>query len=236
MTTPIALEVYESIAERYAENVERSPWNAYYERPATLALVGDMKGKRVLELGSGSGFYLEAALSAGAARVVGVDCSPAMAAIARARTGGRAELLVASVEERLPDLADSSFDRALCPLVLHYVKDWRPTLLELGRLLASNGSVTLSVGHPFADYESSVSKQYFETELLHERWSSYGVTMPVYRRPLHAMLDAFADAGFIVDKLVEPLPDPALEAIDPTIFEGLRRSPNFICFRLVRRS
>ncbi|HVJ91018.1 MAG TPA: methyltransferase domain-containing protein [Labilithrix sp.] len=232
MNGPIALDVYETIAERYSKNVERSPWNAYYERPAMLSLVGDLRGKSVLELGCGNGFYLEAAFAGGAVRVAGVDCSPAMAAIAQERTGGRAEVVVAAVEDGLPMFADGSFDVVLCPLILHYVKDWGPALREARRLLSPGGSVTLSVGHPLMDYEASVTKRYAETELLKETWSTYGVTMPVYRRSLQAMFDSFADAGFVVDRLVEPLPVPELEAIDPGVFKILQNFPNFICFRL----
>lgn len=236
MKSPIALDVYETIAERYSKNVERSPWNAYYERPAMLTLASEMSGKSVLELGCGNGFYLEAALAAGATRVVGVDCSPAMAAIARERTRGRAEVVVAAVEDGLPMFQAQTFDVVLCPLILHYIEDWRSVLREARRVLSPGGSVTLSVGHPLTDYEASVTKRYADTELLRETWSTYGVTMPVYRRSLQAMFDAFADAGFVVDRLVEPLPVPELEAIDPDVFNNLQKFPNFICFRLVARS
>ena len=38
---------YDSIAGRYAANIDGQPWNALYERPTTLALLPDVNGKDV---------------------------------------------------------------------------------------------------------------------------------------------------------------------------------------------
>ena len=38
---------YDSIARRYAANIDGQPWNALYERPTTLALLPDVNGKDV---------------------------------------------------------------------------------------------------------------------------------------------------------------------------------------------
>jgi hypothetical protein len=42
---------YDSFAEAYSAENEASLFNAYYERPATLALAGDVAGRRVLDAG-----------------------------------------------------------------------------------------------------------------------------------------------------------------------------------------
>ena len=57
--SPIALAAYETIAEAYAAHIDTKPHNAYYERPATLSLFPDVKGKRVLDAGCGPGVYAE---------------------------------------------------------------------------------------------------------------------------------------------------------------------------------
>ena len=54
---PIALEAYEVLAERYAAIVDSKGENAYVERPATLSLLPDVKGKRILDAGCGPGSY-----------------------------------------------------------------------------------------------------------------------------------------------------------------------------------
>lgn len=56
---PIALAAYETLAERYAALVDTKAANAYYERPSTLSLLPDVRGKRVLDAGCGPGSYSE---------------------------------------------------------------------------------------------------------------------------------------------------------------------------------
>src|SRR4051794_24122922 len=99
---------YDRFAEAYAAENENSLVNAYYERPAMLALAGNVTGRRVLDAGCGSG-PLSAALRDRGAVVTGIDVSAAMLALARRRLGEDVALHVADVSERLP-FADSSFD------------------------------------------------------------------------------------------------------------------------------
>jgi 2-polyprenyl-3-methyl-5-hydroxy-6-metoxy-1,4-benzoquinol methylase len=56
---PVALDAYDALAESYAALVDTKPHNAYYERPATLSLLPDVRGKRVLDAGCGPGVYSE---------------------------------------------------------------------------------------------------------------------------------------------------------------------------------
>ena len=46
---------YDTIAERYAAEIDERPWNALDERPATLALLPDVRGKDLLDAGCGHG-------------------------------------------------------------------------------------------------------------------------------------------------------------------------------------
>lgn len=55
----IAYEAYERLADAYAEMIDAKPHNAYLERPATLSLLPDVEGKRVLDAGCGTGTYSE---------------------------------------------------------------------------------------------------------------------------------------------------------------------------------
>jgi 2-polyprenyl-3-methyl-5-hydroxy-6-metoxy-1,4-benzoquinol methylase len=50
---------YDEIASRYAAGIDERPWNALYERPATLALIPDVRGKDVLDAGCGHGWYAD---------------------------------------------------------------------------------------------------------------------------------------------------------------------------------
>ena len=125
MTRHIAYDAYEQLADGFAAKVDTKPHNAYYERPATLSLLPDVAGKRVLDAGCGPGAYAEWLLDRGAT-VVGFDASPSMVAHAQRRTGGRGDFRVHDVTHPLDFVRDASVDLVVCPLVLEYVADWRP--------------------------------------------------------------------------------------------------------------
>ena len=46
---------YDDFAEAYARQNETGLFNAYYEQPAMLRLAGDVRGRRILDVGCGSG-------------------------------------------------------------------------------------------------------------------------------------------------------------------------------------
>ena len=72
---PSRLNDYDSFAAGYAASNETNLINAYYERPAILALAGDVAGRRILDAGCGSG-PLFAALRDRGAIVTGFDKAP----------------------------------------------------------------------------------------------------------------------------------------------------------------
>src|SRR6202046_5067010 len=86
---------YDGIAEAYAASNETGFVHAYYERPAMLALAGDVAGRRILDAGCGSG-PLFAALRDRGAIVTGIDKSAGMLEQARRRLGDDADRQVAA--------------------------------------------------------------------------------------------------------------------------------------------
>jgi hypothetical protein len=46
------------------------------------------------------------------------------------------------------------------------------------------------------------------------------------------LTEEFAAAGFLIERLIEPRPVPAMEASHPETFEKLSREPGFILFKL----
>jgi len=141
---------YDGFAEAYAAENENSPVNAYYERPAMLALAGDVTGRRILDAGCGAG-PLSAALRDRGAVVTGIDASAGMLAPARRRLGDDIALHLGSLSDPLP-FDDGAFDDVVASLVLHYLEDWGPTLAELRRVLRPGGRLIASVDHPFVAY------------------------------------------------------------------------------------
>lgn len=138
---------YNTMALDYAADNAESSYNAYYERPATISLLGDVAGRRVLEVGCGAGL-LTAWLVDHGATVTALDVSDQMVTLARSAVGERARFLVADLGQPLSFAADHSFDLVVASLVLHYVKDWQGVFAELRRVLATAGVVVFSTHHP----------------------------------------------------------------------------------------
>jgi ubiquinone/menaquinone biosynthesis C-methylase UbiE len=160
-----AVSAYEAMAADYAADVDKSPFNALYERPGVIALLPDPAGKRVLDVGCGSG-PLSAWLVSHGAEVVGFDASPSMVRQAQHRGLTAATFRVADLAEPLDFLEDASIDVVVASLVLHYLRDWIGPLRELRRVLRPGGALVMSTHHPASDVKLSVSGKYFETELL----------------------------------------------------------------------
>ena len=55
---PPGLNDYDNFAEAYTASNETNLVNAYYERPAMLALAGDVAGRRILDADCGAGMTL----------------------------------------------------------------------------------------------------------------------------------------------------------------------------------
>jgi SAM-dependent methyltransferase len=222
---------YDAIAERYAAEVDANPQNAFYERPAVLSVLPPLVGRSVLDVGCGSGWYAEHLVQAGA-KVTAFDLTHRFVELTRRRVGPGADVLQADLAEPLDFAADSAFDLVLCPLVLHYVRDWRPVLEELRRVLRPGGILVFSTHHPFMDWQEFRREDYFATELLTDEWSAG--TVRFYRRPLCAMTDALSEAGFVIERLVEPRPTEGYPRQNREWYDKLMRTPWFLVVRARR--
>ncbi|HEU4508675.1 MAG TPA: methyltransferase domain-containing protein [Pyrinomonadaceae bacterium] len=230
---PIALDAYEILAESYAAVVDTKPHNAYYERPATLSLLPDVKGKRVLDAACGPGVYSEWLVSHGA-EVVAVDASPKMLELTRKRVGDAVEIRQADLRKPLTFLDSESFDVVLSSLTMAYIDDWRNPLEEFYRVLRPAGYFVLSVPHPLFDYLYYKTKNYFQTELVNAEWHGFPgikVQMPSFRRSLEATLNPVIEAGFRLEKILEPKPTEEFKAAEPEDYEDLMQQPSFLCLR-----
>jgi SAM-dependent methyltransferase len=235
---PLARDAYDQIADPFARRAEDSPYNAHYDRPALLGLLPPVAGLRVLDAGCGPGIYAAWLLEHGA-EVVGLDISPRMVERARARLGERAAFHVADLSQPLTMLDDASFDLVVSALALDYVRDWATLFRELARVLRPGGVFAFSVVHPADEfYRMHPQGCYFDIERVEITftWPDEGVhqIVPYFRRPLQAMLTPLLEAGFQLERLVEPQPTDGFAARDPKEHAELMRRPAFICFRARR--
>lgn len=218
---------YDPFAEAYDVANRDGLFNAHYERPEMLRLAGDVAGLRVLDAGCGSG-PLTVALRDRGAEVVGFDASARMLDLARGRLGDEVDLRVHDLAEPLP-YDDAVFDLVTASLVLHYLEDWSGPLAELRRVLRPGGRLLVSINHPgiyklvYPEADYFVPTEYSED---HEM-AGQTVWLTYWHRPLHAVLNAFLDAGFAIRRVTEPPPAPDTpKELLPPDFEGR----SFLCF------
>jgi SAM-dependent methyltransferase len=228
---------YDDIADEYAAGVDSAPYNSLYERPAMLELLPAMSEARMLDAGCGAGWYA-AELAKRGALVTAIDSSGALIEHARLRfashplnaVAGRVELRVADLEQPLSFASDSSFDGIVSSLVLHYLREWVPTLREFRRILKPNGWFLFSTNHPAAESIRRQTNCYLEVEPIDDYWKWVG-TVRYYRRSLSAIIEALTEAGLAVEKLVEPVPTDEFRKVKPKSYERLLKQPEFLLIR-----
>ncbi|MFC9391922.1 class I SAM-dependent methyltransferase [Streptomyces sp. NPDC057027] len=119
----MSVQLYDEIGEAF-EGFKSLPLTKYGEVPSFLAMVGDVRGRSVLDLASGTGFYSRELKRRGASEVLGIDISGEMVAAARVFEEGEP----LGVRYEVGDVAelrelDEPFDLALGVQLLNYAPD-----------------------------------------------------------------------------------------------------------------
>ena len=187
--------------------------------PNMLKFMGDVKGKKILDLGCGEGGYSRELTKRGA-QLVSIDCSKK--AIEYASNLAKEENL--SIEHYvrnsndLFDIKSERFDVVLCSMMLMDCEDFEGTLREVVRVLKPGGKLYASVLHPCFDgnHDTGIGRQgvgidrqvvvmnYFEPK----EWEAplYKGTIPVIwrHRTLEDYVKTFLKVGLTIVDMNEP--------------------------------
>jgi arsenite methyltransferase len=119
--------------------------DAVRRRRLVRAALGATPGERILDVGCGPGFYGAELLDEVGpdGKVVGLDSSPQMLAVAARRCEGHANVEFLEAEATSLPVEDAAFDAAVCVQVLEYVPDVSAALAELHRVLRPGGRVVV---------------------------------------------------------------------------------------------
>lgn len=117
------------------------------EWPALRALLPDLRGLELLDLGCGFGWFCRWAREQGAAHVLGIDVSEKMLARSRATTEDTAITYTRADMEHL-QLPAASFDLVYSSLAFHYIEDLNGLMSNVFRSLVPGGLLVFSVEHP----------------------------------------------------------------------------------------
>jgi ubiquinone/menaquinone biosynthesis C-methylase UbiE len=127
---------------RSVEGLDGAP-----EWPALRALLPDVRGLEVLDLGCGFGWFCRWARQHGAAHVLGVDVSEKMLARSRATTPDGGITYTRADLEHL-ELSPASFGLVYSSLALHYIAALDHLMSQVYRALVAGGHLVFSVEHP----------------------------------------------------------------------------------------
>lgn len=215
-------------------------YNILLEQPVMTELLPPLRGKTVLDLGCGCGYNCVDFIERGAARVVGIDISQKMLKAAESESSDE------HIEYKNMSMTDISslnetFDFIYSSLAFHYIEDFGKLIQDIHRLLAQGGQLLFSQEHPImtatidgkghfnrdenGDYNSYTFSNYSEPGKRETFWYIDGVVK--YHRTLGEILTAIAEAGFMIEKVAEPVPNGrALEKRPSLVKEWIK--PTFL--------
>jgi ubiquinone/menaquinone biosynthesis C-methylase UbiE len=174
-------------AARYDEL--RPADDLWWEMFDVLVREGDLRGRRILEVGCGTGLLAAALAEREAARVWAVDAEPAMLEVARARVPASVGLK-AGRAEALP-FRDGWFERAVMRQVVQHVERAQ-ALPELARVLAPGGRAVIA----------TFQRSHFERFWLNPFFPSFE-TIELARFPdPDALAGELVSAGFTSTRVV----------------------------------
>lgn len=189
------VELWDALADRYAAQSDVDWFDSFLERH-----LGDVAGRRVLDLGCGHGWFT-ARLHERGADVVGVDGSERLLEVARQR--------YPDIEFEHRDLTegfDGTFDIVVALMVLMDV----PTLAPIRPRVTEGGVLIATILHPAFFLQTTVDDErggyrmvrgYLDEEVW---WVDTFGGHHHYHRPLGAYIDWAASLGLGVVELYEP--------------------------------
>lgn len=205
------------------------------EWPALRALLPDLRGLNVLDLGCGFGWFCRWAREQGAAHVLGLDVSERMLARSLATTRHPAITYTRADMEHL-DLSPASFNLVYSSLALHYIEDLNRLMSQVYRSLIPGGSLVFSVEHPIytapADPNWSLNAAgrktwpidgYLEEGPRSTDWLAKGVIKQ--HRTVATYINTLLRLGFAIVHVEEWGPTDEQIAARPTLADERQRPP-----------
>ncbi len=237
------------IAEQYQQAKAQS-WRSHAETYSFMNLIGDVEGKRVLDVACGEGHFTRLLRNAGAAEVVGIDISERMIDLARAQEARQPLGIEYRVEDAAAVVAHADFDLVVAAWLLVYARTQAELAQMCGGLtsrLRSGGRFVTVVNNPAVynfDPLPDYRKYGFELSLA-DRASEGALTKVIlllddstleienYYMPITAYETALTEAGFgdfaVHMPQVSRGPDD-----DPAYWDIFLKYPSFILLDCVK--
>jgi SAM-dependent methyltransferase len=217
----------------------------YAEQIVPLAASELIGARRVLDVGCGEGQITRAAAALdGVELAVGID--PTWNQITVARERGRASGFARAGADGLP-FPDGSFDAVVACLVFEHIDAVDRAIAEVSRVLRPGGRFCFFLNHPLMstpesgwidDHVVDPPEQYWRVgpylpEAVTVEEVEPGIHIRFVHRPLSRYVNALADNGLLVERMVEPAPPPAFLALAPEYGQAVN-VPRLLYLRSVK--
>lgn len=174
----------------------------HLEEPVLDRLLGEVAGRRILDIGCGTGRHA-LRLAARGAEVTALDFSRGMLEQAKDKRGADAVRWVEH-DLRLPlPLDDHAFDRVLSCLVVEHIADLRLLFREMARVCAADGEVVVTAMHPAM---MLIGKQ----ASFRDPDSGEKIYPESHRHQVSDFVNAAVDSGLVLREMSEGAVDEAL--------------------------
>jgi SAM-dependent methyltransferase len=211
---------WEQHAEWWIDGFTEGADPEYVEQLMPLAAAELAGARRVLDVGCGEGQICRLAAQLEAVELtVGVDPTWNQISVAAARD--KATGFVRATAERLP-FPHSSFDAVTACLVFEHIDGVDEAIAEVARVLGDGGRFCFFLNHPLLQTPGSgwVDDQVVDPPEQYWRIGPYlpeaatveevepGVHVRFVHRPLSRYVNALAEHGLLIERMLEPAPPP----------------------------
>ena len=216
--------------------------NNVFEIPALFSLLPDLKNLKVLDLGCGFGEHCKEFVKRGAAKVTGIDISEKMLSIAKTENSDEKITYINMPMEDLHKI-DEKFDAVISSLALHYVEDFEGVVKNVHELLSPKGVFVFSQENPLNTCHSGGDRWTRDENgnKVHLNLSNYGLeceresvwfvdNVKKYHRMFSTIINTLIDAGFSIERMIEPIPSAELLEKYPK-FKDLYHKPDFLLIK-----
>lgn len=224
--------------------VRSNPYSAndVVETPTLISMLSSLEGKRVLDLGCGFGANCKRFVELGASEVVGIDISRNMLNAAERDNSDVKITYIRHDLNHLNDIKDKLgiFDVVVSSLAMHYIDDFNQLANCVYDLLSLEGMFIFSQEHPIftapeetAEWlededgmiEGFVLKNYPDSGKRKVFWIVDGFEK--YHRTFSEIINALIKSGFIIEEVLEPVPDETSIKADPQL-SRCRHVPDYL--------
>ena len=174
-----------------------------------LRLLGNIKGKNILEIGCG-GAQCGIAMAKQGAKVIGVDLSYEQLKFAKNLVEkNKVDITFYQGDiKSLKQVKSNTQDIVFSAYALLYVDNLRKCFREVNRVLKKNGIFVFSLDHPFwrtiNKKTLKLKESYFKTGKWTEVFSDKTKKFVMYTKTVSEIFNYLVEEGFTVEKIIEP--------------------------------